>query len=57
MVGNSEIAHRAKSRIAALDTKIAELESARDALLRLARECSGAARGRCPILTSFETAR
>lgn len=47
----------AKSRIAALDTKIAELETARDALLRLADACGGAAEGPCPILASFEAAR
>ena len=44
----------AKARILALDTKIEQLKSARDALQRLARECSGGASGPCPILASFE---
>ena len=44
----------AKDRIAALDEKIAELEAARDALKRLARECGANARGPCPIITAFE---
>jgi MerR family transcriptional regulator, mercuric resistance operon regulatory protein len=47
----------AKSRIAALETKISELETARNALLHLERECSRAERGPCPILASFEAAR
>jgi MerR family mercuric resistance operon transcriptional regulator len=45
----------AKARVKALDAKIAELESARDALRRLARECGSGSAGPCPILTSFET--
>lgn len=45
----------AQARLAALDEKIAELERARDALQRLARECSAGGKGPCPILTSFET--
>jgi MerR family mercuric resistance operon transcriptional regulator len=44
----------AKARVKALDAKIAELESARDALRRLARECGSGSAGPCPILTSFE---
>ena len=44
----------AKARIAALDAKIAELEAARNALRRLARECSANSRGPCPILAAFE---
>ncbi len=44
----------AKQRITALDAKIAELMRARDALRRLARECSEESSGPCPILTSFE---
>ena len=44
----------ASARIEALDERIAELSSARDSLLRLARECSGGSRGPCPILASFE---
>lgn len=44
----------ARARIAALDAKIAELAAARDALGRLARECSTGGKGPCPILTAFE---
>ena len=40
-------------RIEALDGKIAELEQARDALRRLARECGPGGKGPCPILASF----
>ena len=38
----------------ALDEKIVELQRARDALKRLARECGSGAAGPCPILASFE---
>jgi MerR family mercuric resistance operon transcriptional regulator len=41
-------------RVNALDEKIAELQRARDALKRLARECRSGHSGPCPILTSFE---
>jgi len=44
----------AGARVKALDQRIAELERARDALRRLARECSAGSAGPCPILTSFE---
>jgi MerR family mercuric resistance operon transcriptional regulator len=44
----------AGERIAALDAKIAELQRARDALRRLARECGSGSAGPCPILTAFE---
>jgi MerR family mercuric resistance operon transcriptional regulator len=44
----------AKARVSALDEKIADLQKARDALKRLARECGSGAAGPCPILTSFE---
>jgi MerR family mercuric resistance operon transcriptional regulator len=44
----------AKARVSALDRKIAELEQARDALRRLARECGSGTAGPCPILTSFD---
>lgn len=44
----------AKARVKALDEKIAELEQARDALRRLARECGSGSAGPCPILTAFE---
>lgn len=47
----------ASERIAALDKKIAELQRARDALGRLARECSNADRGPCPIIASFEASQ
>ena len=43
----------AKARIASLGEKIAELEQAREALRRLARECGSGGPGPCPILTSF----
>lgn len=46
----------AKARIETLDSKIAELERARNSLIRLARECSGGTKGPCPILVSFESA-
>lgn len=44
----------ARERVKALDTKIAELKRARDALQRLARECGAGTGGPCPILASFE---
>jgi len=44
----------AKARMKALDEKIAELEQARDALRRLARECGSGSEGPCPILAAFE---
>ena len=44
----------AKERIAALDGKIAELEKARDALKRLARDCGASSTGPCPIIKAFE---
>jgi MerR family mercuric resistance operon transcriptional regulator len=43
----------ATTRVAALDKKIAELQGARDALRRLARECGSGNAGPCPILASF----
>ena len=43
----------ARERIAALNTKIAELEQARDALARLSAECA-ASRGPCPIIAAFD---
>ena len=45
----------ANARVKALDKRIAELGRARDALLRLARECGSGSAGPCPILTSFES--
>ena len=44
----------AEGRIAALDTKIAELNRARRALAHLAHECSASDKGPCPILSAFE---
>jgi MerR family mercuric resistance operon transcriptional regulator len=44
----------AAERIAALDERIAELQQARQALARLARECAEDARGPCPIIAAFE---
>ena len=44
----------ARGRIEALNARIAELERARDALERLATECSGGKKGPCPILASFD---
>jgi MerR family mercuric resistance operon transcriptional regulator len=45
----------ALTRIEALDAKIAELTTARDGLVRLARRCGGKRAGPCPILSAFET--
>lgn len=44
----------AHARIAALDGQIAALQAARDALCRLADDCSTGAGGPCPILTAFD---
>lgn len=44
----------ARSRIGALDAKIAELRQAREALVKLARDCGRGGSGPCPILTAFE---
>ncbi|HEX8232170.1 MAG TPA: MerR family DNA-binding protein [Caulobacteraceae bacterium] len=44
----------ARSRIAALDAKIAELTAASMALSRLADECSSSEKGPCPIISAFE---
>jgi MerR family transcriptional regulator, mercuric resistance operon regulatory protein len=46
----------AQARIAALDAKIAELQTARAGLTRLARECGSGKAGPCPILAAFEGA-
>jgi MerR family mercuric resistance operon transcriptional regulator len=46
----------AAERIGALDAKIAEMQAARDALLRLARECGRGSAGPCPIITAFDPA-
>ncbi|HEY0132399.1 MAG TPA: MerR family DNA-binding protein [Allosphingosinicella sp.] len=44
----------AGDRLAALDSKIAELEAARAALTRLAGACAAGTKGPCPILEAFE---
>lgn len=41
-------------RIAALDAKIAQMQAARTALQRLARECHASEEGPCPIIAAFE---
>ena len=46
----------AAGRIAALDTRIAELMQARAALTRLAESCAAGKRGPCPIIAAFEPA-
>jgi MerR family mercuric resistance operon transcriptional regulator len=46
----------ARGRIAALDSRIAELQRAREALSKLARECAAGGKGPCPIIASFEGA-
>lgn len=43
-------------RIAALDEKIAELDRARNALKKLARDCASQAGKPCPILAAFDGA-
>jgi MerR family mercuric resistance operon transcriptional regulator len=47
----------ARERLASLDAKIAELETARSALRRLASACASSDTGPCPIIASFEDAR
>jgi MerR family mercuric resistance operon transcriptional regulator len=44
----------ARTRIAALDARIAALERAREALSKLAHECANGDAGPCPIIASFE---
>ena len=44
----------AQARVAKLDEQIEELQRARDALRRLARQCSAAKAKPCPILAAFE---
>lgn len=45
----------AEARIAALDSKIADLREARDALAGLAAACANKRGGRCPILGAFDS--
>lgn len=47
----------ALGRIAALDERIVELQTARAALNRLAGECAGGLAGPCPIIEAFEDGR
>lgn len=47
----------AAERIAALDARIAELQTARTALHRLAHQCAQSDSGPCPILSSFDQGR
>lgn len=44
----------ARERVAALDIRIAELQSARDALAQLAHACAAGDTGPCPIISAFE---
>ena len=44
----------ATERVAALDSKMAELKEAREALARLAKTCARGRSGPCPILEAFE---
>jgi MerR family mercuric resistance operon transcriptional regulator len=44
----------ARARVSDLDAKIAELQTARAALSRLADRCASEREGPCPILTAFD---
>lgn len=44
----------ARHRLVALDAKIAELRTARDALERLANRCAFGEAGPCPIISAFD---
>ena len=44
----------ANARVKALEVRIADLQRARDALRRLAKECGSGSAGPCPILASFD---
>ncbi len=44
----------AQARLTELDAKIAELETARASLRRLAQACGAGGSGPCPIITAFE---
>lgn len=45
----------ARSRVAALDVRIAEMQAARSALIKLADVCGSGSTGRCPIITAFDS--
>jgi MerR family mercuric resistance operon transcriptional regulator len=47
----------AQTRLKALNQKIADLETARESLKRLARSCAEGKTGPCPILQAFASAR
>jgi MerR family mercuric resistance operon transcriptional regulator len=49
----ARVREMARSRISALDEKIAELKQARAALAGLAKECASGRDGPCPIIASF----
>lgn len=53
--GRSRAREIANARVKALDEKIRQLQTARGALKRLARECSSGSPGPCPIIESFTT--
>jgi MerR family mercuric resistance operon transcriptional regulator len=44
----------ARSRIAALDQQIEQLQHARASLRRLAKQCAEGSSGPCPIITAFD---
>ncbi len=44
----------ARSRLLLIDARIAELQTARASLARIAKECAGGGVGPCPIIESFE---
>lgn len=44
----------ARSRIATLDQRIAEMQAAREGLARLADACGSGSAGPCPIIAAFE---
>jgi len=50
----SRVRQMARSRMAALDDRIAELAAARRSLETLARECDRSDAGPCPIIAAFE---
>ena len=51
----AEVARRAGSKVADVDRRIAELETIRRALARLAAECAaGGAAGPCPLLAALD---
>jgi MerR family mercuric resistance operon transcriptional regulator len=52
-----KVRQMARTRIAALDERIAELQSARQALEMLAGECAMSDKGPCPIIAAFSGAQ